>query len=139
MKRVLKYLYLTMAFIVTDAFIRGLIPNLRRLCNNEDYDFWGFLVFQMVFFIAFDSWFYIPVLGAFYGLSMFIKFDRRLFIFAGALLAYSHYLFYCLTTGDSFGSEDFYIRSVQYILFGGCFGAFRYHMMLSKKTNLSDS
>jgi hypothetical protein len=139
MKRVLKCLYLTLVFIVIDAFVRSIIPNLRRLSSSEDYDFWGFLAFQMVYFIAFDSWFYIPIVGAFYGLSNFIKFDRLLFIAVGALLAYAHYIFYCLTTGDSFGSEKFYIRTVQYILFGGVFGAFRYHLMLDKRSNQSDS
>jgi len=133
MKKALRYFYLILVFILLDAFIRSIIPVIRQMRSTENYDFWGFLGFYMLYFIAFQSWFYWPVVTAFYALSLIIKFNRFSFIVAGALLAYAHYLFYCFTTGDFIGSERFYIRSVQYTLFGGVFGAFRYHMMLDKR------
>jgi hypothetical protein len=126
MKNVLSYILVLCVFIIIDGFIRSIVPNFRLAMDHAEYDFWGFLFFFMGYFIFFQSWFYFGIAAFFLGVSYFINFSRLCFILVGALVAFFFYLLYCLNGGDEIWSEIFYIRSIQYLIFGGYFGSFRY-------------
>ena len=131
MKKAFKYIRLILVFIVVDAFVRSLMPSIH-LANDltGQNPFLKNLLFYMVYFILFKSWFYWPIAMIFLLISKLLKKRQYIFIVCGLLTALLFYLTYCkLYSILEVGEPEFYIRIVMYSLMGAYFGSVRFKTM----------
>lgn len=88
------------------------------------------LLFLMVYFILFFSWFYWPIVISYLLVSHFFKRKHYVFVVSGLVTALLFYFLYCkLYSVFEVGYPEFYFRIVMYSLMGAYFGSIRFKTM----------